>query len=506
MSVEPYSLSPSALTALTQAAAAITSTLDLDRVLNTIARLACTVTRAEASSVLTLKPGTNQLVIAAASGQWREAFIGREFDANLGIPGVVMRTSHPKLVLDVSKERNFHDEIDRLSRHGTRSVIAAPMIHRSEVFGVIEVVNRQDGYDFTDTSLKILQVFATLAAAATQNARAHAELRQRYEGLRDSVMKRQNLLGDSPVWRKTMSLCDRVSSSNATVLLLGETGTGKEVTARYVHNTSPRREETFVAVNCAALPETLLESELFGHEKGSFTGAHAQRRGWFEVATGGTLFLDEIGEISRAMQAKLLRALQEKCIVRVGGTKPVPCDTRIIAATNRNLKNMMIDGTFREDLYYRISVFPIRMPSLRERRTDIAIFVEEFVRAAARECHIAKLGIAADTMDILMNHTWPGNIRELQNVIERSVLMSDGDTLLPEHLPADILDGSRANGDDETGSELSRQERQLITEALEAHGWNQSKAARALGISRYHMRHRIKKYAILKPGETATDE
>ena len=501
VSIEPHFLSPSALTALTQAAAAINSTLELDRVLTTIARLACTVTRGESSSVLMLDSDEKKLVVAAATGQWREAFIAREYDATLGIPGEVVKTGYPKLVLDIHTEPRFHADIDRLSKHRTRSVIAAPMVHRTKVIGVIEVVNRRDETDFNDQDLKILQVFATLAAGATQNARTHHELKQRFAGLRDSVMKRKEILGDSAVWRKTINLCDRVSRSGATVLLLGETGTGKELTARYIHNMSPRHDAAFVAVNCAALTETLLESELFGHEKGSFTGAHAQRRGWFEVATGGTLFLDEIGEISRAMQAKLLRVLQEKCFVRVGGTKSVSCDTRVIAATNRNLKHLMIDGVFREDLYYRISVFPITLPPLRERLEDIPIFVDAFVKTSARECNIANLGVAADTMDIFMGYHWPGNIRELQNVIERSVLMSNGDTLLPEHLPVDILEAARVDEGDQPCSELSRHEKQLIVDSLENHGWNQSKAARALGITRYHMRHRIKKYAIRKPDD-----
>ncbi len=503
MSIAPYSLPPSALTALTEAAAAISSTLELNTVLSTIARLAGTVTRGEASSVLTLDPQRRKLTVVAATGHWRDALVGRDFDAKLGIPGQVVRTGRPALVVDVAANSSFCKEIDNPSSIRTRSIIAAPMIHRSEVIGVIEVPNRRDELDFDDGDLKILQIFATLATTAVQNARAHHELKERFAGLRDAVMQRTPVIGDSPLWRQTLDLCDRVARSSATVLLLGETGTGKELTARYIHNTSRRREETFVAVNCAALPETLLESELFGHEKGSFTGAHAQRRGWFEVANGGTLLLDEIGEISRAMQAKLLRVLQEKCIVRVGGTRPIACDTRIIAATNRNLKNMMIDGLFREDLYYRLSVFPISLPALRERREDIPKFVDYFVGPAARDRNIRDLRVAPETMDILQNYGWPGNIRELQNVVERAVLMADGDRLLPCHLPADIEVTARGSGSSDDASMLSRQERTLILKALEENNWNQSQAAKALGISRYHMRHRIKKYAIQKPQDAS---
>jgi Nif-specific regulatory protein len=341
-------------------------------------------------------------------------------------------------------------------------------------------------------------VFAALAATALQNARAHEDLKQRFAGLRDSVMKEASIIGESPQLRQVLELCERVAPSNATVLLLGETGTGKELAARYIHNGSRRREETFVAINCAALTETLLESELFGHEKGSFTGAHAQRKGWFEVAAGGTLFLDEIGDISRSTQAKLLRVLQEREFVRVGGTKPIPSDGRLVVATNRNLKNMMIDGVFRDDLYYRLSVFPIQLPPLRDRREDIPKLVGHFVVRAAKEFGIPELSVSSKTVETLTQYQWPGNIRELQNVVERAVLMSDGPTLLPCHLPPDIQ-AATTEEPAEDASTLLGQERSLIVKALKDHNWNQSSAARALGITRYHLRHRIKKYGIQKP-------
>ena len=369
MKLSSHSLPPPSLTALTEAAAAINSTLDFRSVLSTIANLARSVTHAEASTVFSLDPKRNKLIVVSATGHWRDAMMDRQFDAHLGIPGQVVRTAEPVVVVDVRQSSKFCSEIDEISSTSTHSLMAAPMIHRSEVIGVIEVVNRTDEIEFSETDLKILQIFATLAATASQNARAHDDLRRRFDGLRDSVLKRTTIIGKSDRWNRVLELCDRVANSSATVLLLGETGTGKELTARYIHNSSRRRDESFVAVNCTALPETLLESELFGHEKGSFTGAHAQRRGWFEVASGGTLFLDEIGEMGRPMQAKLLRALQEKNIARVGGTQPIACDVRVITATNRNLKNMMIDGLFREDLYYRLSVFPIHLPPLRARRT-----------------------------------------------------------------------------------------------------------------------------------------
>ncbi len=501
-----YGLPPASVSALAEAAAAITSTLDLDVVLQKIARLACEVARAEASSVFSLDGSAGRLVCVAAAGGRREAILGREFNASLGIPGQVVRRGSPIHVPDVRSHAKYCKDIDNIGTWPTRTLLAAPMIHRSEVIGVIEVVNRLDGKDFTPGDLKVLQIFATLAASATQNARAHLDLQQRYEGLRDSVSKGPSIIGESAAIRKVLELCDRVAPSHATVLLLGETGTGKELCARHIHNASRRRGETFVAINCAALPETLLESELFGHEKGSFTGAHTQRRGWFELANRGTLFLDEIGDISRSTQAKLLRVLQEKEFVRVGGGKPIPCDVRIIAATNRQLKNMMIDGVFREDLYYRLSVFPIQVPALRDRREDIPALVSHFVDRAVRQFGIPKIQVAREAMDILCRYDWPGNIRELENVVERSVLMCDDTSLRPRHLPSDIEAAAMPDAEDEEGRTLHGQERVLILKALQLHGWNQSQAARALGIGRDYLRHRVKKYGIQKPLPQAAGE
>lgn len=501
MSFTTHALAASSFTALTEAAAAINSTLELDHVLRTIARLACQVTHSEASNVFSLNGQGGQLVLAAATGHHREALVGRSFDARLGIPGQVMRSGEPLVVPDVSRSRHFSKEIDDISAMRTRAVLAVPMIYRGDVIGVIEVVNRLDGSVFSEGHEKVLQVFATLASTAVQNARAHEDLKDRLAGLRSRAASDHSMIGDSDQMQEVLDLCNRVARSNATVLLLGETGTGKELTARYVHNRSKRRSETFVAINCAALPETLLESELFGHEKGSFTGAHAQRRGWFELASGGTILLDEIGEINRSTQAKLLRVLQEREVVRVGGTKPIRCDIRIIAATNRNLKNMMIDGVFREDLYYRLSVFPINLPPLRDRIGDIAKLVLHFVKRSVRELGIRELTVTPNTMSILERYRWPGNIRELQNVAERAVLMSDGSSLLPHHLPNDIQLVAESEDAEPDTSTLMGQEKTLIVNALKEHSWNQSSAARSLGITRYHLRHRIKKYGLQKPSD-----
>jgi len=495
-----HSLSPTSLSALTDAAAAINSSLELEAVWRKMAQLACKVTRAEASNVFQLDPDQAALILVGALGHHRDALVGRSFGLDRGIAARVVRTLEPLHVPDVPTSRHYEKSIDDISSMRTRCALAVPMVCRGELLGVIQVANRLDEHEFTDGDLKILQVFGVLAATAAHNAQLHEDLKTRFARLQDNVAQGPTIIGNSPKLKEMLNLCHRVAPSTATVLVLGETGTGKELTARYVHNCSRRATATFVAVNCAAIPETLLESELFGHEKGAFTGAASPRKGWFELASGGTIFLDEIGEISRSTQAKLLRVLQEREVVRVGGARPISVNVRIIAATNRNLKNMMLDGLFRDDLYYRLCVFPIELPPLRARREDIPDLVNHFVERSTRQFGIPSLSVGKAAMELLEAYHWPGNIRELQNVAERSVLMVDGTVLKPNHLPPEIqVIESDDHGSSENPATLLGQEKSLILSALKEHRWNQSSAARALGITRYHLRHRLKKYGIRKP-------
>lgn len=498
MDFSSYTFPPQALAALTQASAAINSTIDLEVVLNQIARSAAAVVRAEAGSVLTLDRRRNKLIFAAAHGEQASALVGKEFDAGLGIAGHVIKTGKAENIVDVTKNPDFFKGIDEQVRFRTRGLMAAPMVHKSEVIGVVEVLNRQDGGQFGAEDLALLELFANLAASAARNAQAHANLRRENRALRETSMHRADIIGTSPAVQAVLKLADRVAPTNASVLLLGDTGTGKEVLARYIHCNSPRTAKAFVAVNCAALTETLLESELFGHEKGAFTGAFTQHMGRFELADEGTLFLDEIGEISASTQVKLLRLLQEKSFTRVGGTQTIACDVRVIAATNRDLKAAIASGRFRDDLYYRLNVFPIDLPPLRERREDIAELALHFTRLASLELGVPPRSVSPEALALLAGYDWPGNIRELANVMERAVLLCDGMEVLYNQLPSEI---TRQDRDDLPAIDptLKGQERDIILKALQENRWNQSKTARVLGITRDNLRYRIKKYNLDAP-------
>ncbi|MBI3803232.1 MAG: sigma 54-interacting transcriptional regulator [Nitrospirae bacterium] len=318
------------------------------------------------------------------------------------------------------------------------------------------------------------------------------EKQSRPSGLRSLVGKSKKLL-------EVLDLVASASGSTATVLLEGESGTGKELIARAIHQMGPRREKPFIAVNCASLPEELLESELFGHMKGAFTTAIYDRPGRFELANQGTLFLDEIGDMSPAAQAKVLRVLQEQEFERVGGTKMIHVDVRIIAATNKDLTEAVGAGGFREDLYYRIRVFPIRVPSLRERKDDIFPLIKHFMAKFSRETGKQITNISPEALDYLLSYDYPGNVRELENMIEHAFVTSPGPTLSIEHLPKPVTPLSKGAPPAVKKETLANQERSLMLKTLEKTHWNQVKAAEELGISRSTLWRRLKQFGIKPP-------
>ncbi|HKD00441.1 MAG TPA: sigma-54 dependent transcriptional regulator [Methylomirabilota bacterium] len=315
----------------------------------------------------------------------------------------------------------------------------------------------------------------------------------------------ERMVGRHPEMARIYQLITQIASTPTTVLITGESGTGKELVARAIHARSERRGQPFVAVNVAAIPETLVESELFGHEKGAFTGAHAKKLGRFEFAHGGTLFLDEIGTLRLDLQAKLLRVLQEREIERLGGVRPVPVDVRILAATNVNLRSAVRERTFREDLYYRLNVVPIHVPPLRERREDIPALVEHFVRKIARECNRDVRGVSAGALEVLTRYDWPGNVRELENVLHRAVVLARSPVIHLQDVPLDVAmpeTGSRLGEDTSPPlrEAMEQFERQYILRVLEGTGWNVSRAARRLGVHRNTVLTKLSGWGIQRPG------
>ena len=315
----------------------------------------------------------------------------------------------------------------------------------------------------------------------------------------------ERMVGRHAEMARIYQLITQIASTPTTVLITGESGTGKELVARAIHARSERRGQPFVAVNVAAIPEALVESELFGHEKGAFTGAHAKKLGRFELAHGGTVFLDEIGTLRLDLQAKLLRVLQEREIERLGGVRPVPVDVRILAATNVNLRSAVRERTFREDLYYRLNVVPIHVPPLRERREDIPALVEHFVRKIARECNRDVRGVSAGALEVLTRYDWPGNVRELENVLHRAVVLARSPVIHLQDVPLDVAmpeTGSRLGEDTSPPlrEAMEQFERQYILRVLEGTGWNVSRAARRLGVHRNTVLTKLSGWGIQRPG------
>ncbi|HUF30516.1 MAG TPA: sigma-54 dependent transcriptional regulator [Gemmatimonadaceae bacterium] len=352
--------------------------------------------------------------------------------------------------------------------------------------------------------------------ASVRKALEVAELRNENRQLRQVVSERfsfANMIAGSRAMRAVSDTASRVAQTDTTVLLVGESGTGKELLARAIHFNSGRARGAFVTVNCAAIPEQLLESELFGHRRGSFTGAVADKRGKFEMANGGTVFLDEIGELAPLLQVKLLRVLQEREIDKVGETRPIKVDVRVLAATNRDLEKMIAGGTFREDLYYRLAVVSIRMPPLRERVDDIPLLVDAFLEKHAQRLGHARPAIQKDVYSAFNLYSWPGNIRELENVVERALVLDKDGVIglddLPDRLrtPAQRIGNVRIELPDE-GISLEKVERELILTALEKHDWNQTRAAAYLDVTRSTLLYRMQKYALERekaPAEAAPE-
>jgi Nif-specific regulatory protein len=384
---------------------------------------------------------------------------------------------------DVSRSAQLRD-VESLAASQVRSLLCVPLTVFHQVIGCIYLDGTDPGNRFQENHLQLVAAIAGISAVALDNARRLQWLEQENQRLSIEISGERNLVGDSARMKEIYQFLARVASADSTVLIEGESGTGKELAARALHRNSSRASKPFMAINCAAIPESLLESDLFGHERGAFTGAAAQKKGRLEVADGGVVFLDEIAELAPTLQVKLLRVLQEREFERVGGTHPIKVDIRLIAATNRDLDEAVRNGHFRQDLYYRLAVVKLMMPPLRERKEDVPMLTRHFVQKYAKRCKVKAKPVSREAMACLVNHDWPGNVRELENAIERALVLGSSDTLLPEDLPESLLEHEVTAEMTEARyhSSVKELKRQLILEAVEQTRGNYVEAAGILGV------------------------
>ncbi len=450
---------------------------------------------------------TGEISVEAAHGLSSSQVRRGMYKPGEGITGQVIQTGKPAVVPRVSQEPLFLDRTQarkNLSKDEI-SFICVPIKLGNQVIGALSVDRLFAEAVSLEEDVRLLSIIASMIAQAVRLRQSAQEERQRLlqDNLRlqDELKERfrpANIVGNSRAMQAVYDLIAQVSRSDTTVLIRGDSGTGKELVANAIHYNSLRSGKPFIKVNCAALPETVLESELFGHEKGAFTGALAQRKGRFEMADGGTIFLDEVGDFSPATQIKLLRVLQEREFERVGGIGMIRTDVRVIAATNRNLEDLITQDKFRQDLYYRLNVFPIHIPPLRERRSDILLLADHFVEKYSQRNHKHVRRISTPAIDMLMAYHWPGNVRELENCIERAVLLSQDDVIHGHHLPP-TLQTAEASGTVPASTlpaMLDNLEREMILDALKSARGNMAKAARQLGISERLMGLRVKRHEI----------
>jgi Nif-specific regulatory protein len=508
------------LTALYEIAQLIGSAHDLDSTLTSILKVLRDILRMERATLFLLDDSGRYLTIKASYGLSRDEKKRGVYRLDEGITGKIFASRAPFVVPDIHREPLFLNKTrSRNINKETLSFLGVPVLISGEPAGVL-TVDRLFGLEIPfEEDIRFLTVVATLIAQFlvlnNEIRKSEAHLREENRSLRAQltpVFSRHNILGQSKVMREVFSAISKVAPSNATVLLLGESGTGKELVARAVHQASRRRDNPFLKVNCAALPENLLESELLGHEKGAFTNALAQKKGRFELADSGTLFLDEIGELPLELQAKLLRVLQEQQFERLGGTATISVDVRIIAATNRSLMEAVARGRFRADLYYRLNVVPIVLPPLRDRAEDIPLLIDHFLGVSNRQ-NRKNVRLSREVMDFLAQYQWPGNVREMQNLIERLVIMTDRNQVLLTDLPSFVAAEPEDHGPHlfaaqtpraPGGQRLSLEgiERREIEAALKRHGWVQARAARELGLTPRQMGYKINKYGLSRPDFT----
>jgi len=483
------------------------SSLDLREVLGPVLKIIARHKGILRGSLTLLNRDTGEISIEAAYGLSPSQQRKGRYRIGEGVIGQVFQTGRPAVIPRVSEEPRFLNRTGVIAKAESSDIsyLSVPIKLENRVVGALSIdVPYREETSLQD-EVRLLSIVGSMISQAVKlRQQAQEERRQLIEEnlrLTEELKDRfrpSNLIGNSGAMQAVYDLIAQVSGSDATVLIRGESGTGKELVAHAIHYSSRRAAKPFIKVNCAALPEAVIESELFGHEKGAFTGAVSARKGRFELADGGTLFLDEVGDLSPGLQIKLLRVLQEREFERVGGASTLKVDVRLIAATNVELEKLIASGRFRQDLYYRLNVFPIHIPPLRERKTDILQLADHFVEKYGRANGKQVRRISTPAIDMLMSYHWPGNVRELENCVERAVLLSEDDVIHGHHLPPS-LQTAEASGTVFRGrlaGNLAGVERELILEALKSCRGNMAMAAKAIGVSERIMGLRVRKYGI----------
>jgi Nif-specific regulatory protein len=488
---------------------------DFDEMLHVVLHKIREVFRIDGASLALHEPEQKEFffiqTVEMQQGADNKNIEGMHFPDHLGVAGWVLRNNQPVLIPDTSKDERVLKEFSLDKKLTTRSMICVPLRTPKAIIGVLYAINKLEG-SFTAKDSRLLEILSVTLAMAIENAKNYGMLKRYANSLEEQnrrlmseVQQRfevQGLIASSTSMRQLFSLMEKVIDVTTTILIQGETGTGKELIAKMIHYNGPLKDKPFVAENCGALSENLLESELFGHVKGAFTGAISDKKGLFEMADGGTVLLDEIGETPPSMQVKLLRVLQEGQFRPVGASYFLKVNVRIIASTNRNLEEEMAKGNFREDLYYRINVFPLTIPPLRERKEDIPQLAAHFLEATAYKFKRPVPRLTSAALELMSAYDWPGNVRELQNEMERALTLAANDSeISEEYLSARILNSMDTNAIVYKKSGTLQEviegiEKQLVSETLQKTGGNRSRASSLLGITRQGLLNKIKRYRI----------
>jgi Nif-specific regulatory protein len=469
------------LTALIKISAAINSIRDLKKLQQNLLELIFEVTPSERGAILLTGANTDEFV--SIFGRDNSGSQQKEIRVSRTITEQVLRDGISVLCNDIVRSEAL-DKADSLIASKTRSLLCVPLIYFESALGLIYLDTKSEIHKFDESDLQLMTAVASIAAVAFENALHMEMLEGESRQLATEINIKHRMVGDSPRMREVYQLIAQVAPTDITALIRGESGTGKELVAHAIHLNSPRMERPFVAINCAAITETLFESEFFGYEKGAFSGAAGQKKGLLEIVDDGTVFLDEIGELSVGTQAKLLRALEEREFRRVGGTTTIKIKARVIAATNKKLEEAIKQGTFREDLYYRINVLAFEIPPLRERRGDILLLASYFVEEYNKKHDRRVVGFCPEARSRLLNHSWPGNVRELRNVIERAVVLSRDEMMKPELFPEPVagMEISTTRYEVKYEDTLKESKKQLVLRAIQQAGGNYTKAAKILGM------------------------